>query len=214
MKLHIINRRSLGMEKQFHPTHYDGCNHLCTLGLKGWDWSAAWCELNHTCTVHSLMFMTSLDFLVNINTAFFTIYDITITQSSIYGGTYCRASNYQLAVLLVSASTKDRYVINWDFSMKNVLHFPIEIYQTFKFNILPIILSRPPVIWRRSKVIICRPQLIQVGPRCFNWGHPFMIKGPHKLYGLQSCYKKDPSDHLLSFNWIPSCCNWASRWDN
>ena len=28
------NRWSLGMDKQFHPTHFNGCNHLSMVGLK------------------------------------------------------------------------------------------------------------------------------------------------------------------------------------
>ena len=33
-KLQRCNRWSLGMEKQFHPTEYYGCNYLSMLGLK------------------------------------------------------------------------------------------------------------------------------------------------------------------------------------
>ena len=33
-KLQRLHRWSLGMDKQFHSTHYNGCNHLSMLGLK------------------------------------------------------------------------------------------------------------------------------------------------------------------------------------
>ena len=33
-KLQRLHRWSLGMDKWFHPTHYDGCNYLSMLGLK------------------------------------------------------------------------------------------------------------------------------------------------------------------------------------
>ena len=33
-KLQRLHRWSLGMDKLFHPTHYNGCNYLSMLGLK------------------------------------------------------------------------------------------------------------------------------------------------------------------------------------
>ena len=33
-KLQRLHRWSLGMDKQFHPIHYNGCNYLSMLGLK------------------------------------------------------------------------------------------------------------------------------------------------------------------------------------
>ena len=33
-KLQWLHRWSLGMDKLFHPIHYNGCNYLCMLGLK------------------------------------------------------------------------------------------------------------------------------------------------------------------------------------
>ena len=48
-KLQRLHRWSLGMDKYFHPTHYNGCNYLSMLGLKlnhvskrGHRWARLW----------------------------------------------------------------------------------------------------------------------------------------------------------------------------
>ena len=50
-KLQRLHRWSLGMDKLFHPTHYNGCNYLSMLGLKLIHVS----KRGHWSSIHSMM---------------------------------------------------------------------------------------------------------------------------------------------------------------